>query len=348
MSFHARRAFPSGRRHALKSLAVALGLTLTLQAGVADAAASAFSTARSGLPWASGMSCWNRSSSPMAKVEAWRGHKFDVVLGWAPHKNWGEFVRYWQGGSFAAFARQPARIVIRTPLLTNDHKGDFNSCAKGAFDAYFRQAAQAVRAKGRKDTVFALGWEANGSWFPWSIGNNPEGYKGCFRRAAKTIRSVIPGATIEWPMAEKGHLRYSVEKTWPGDAYVDVVGLSFYDRFPSFKSEALWNASYLKTHNGGPNGLGQWLRFAKRHHAKLSLGEWGISDGKGGSDNPLFIKKTTDFFARNAKSIAYETYYNCGGGAYQVYPEKFNPKAGATYRKIYQGFKGKSRKHRRH
>ena len=329
------------RRTAVKAVrklpALALGALLLLQAGAASAAGGTFSHSRSGMPWASGMSGWNRpSTSTMPKIEAWRGHKFDVILGWAPQTDWKSFVGYFEGGGFGAFARQPARAVIRTPLLMKGNAGQFSQCAKGAFDIYFRKAAQAVARTGKRDTVFALGWEANGSWFPWSIGSNPDGYKACFRRVAGVIRSVINGATIEWPMAEKGHLKFSVEKAYPGDDVVDVVGLSFYDRFPSFTSVQLWNVSLQKSYNGGPVGLKTWLDLAKRHGKKLSLGEWAVSDGRGGgSDNALFIEQVVAFLKQNAAYIAYETYYNCGGGIYQVYPESNNPKAGAMYRSLY-------------
>ncbi|MCB1882646.1 MAG: hypothetical protein KDG89_01420 [Geminicoccaceae bacterium] len=319
--------------------ALALGALLALPAGSADAAGATFSHARSGLPWASGMSGWNRpNTSTMPKFEAWRGHKLDMILGWAPRTTWSSFVGYFEGGSFASFARQPVRAVIRTPLLMNANKGQFKECAQGAFDTYFRRAAQAVARRGKKDTVFSLGWEANGSWYSWSIGSQPEAYKACFRHVAGVIRGVIKGATIEWSMAKQGHITYSVEKAYPGDDVVDIVGLSFYDRYPNYPSTQTWNVSLQKSNNGGPGGLGTWLNFAKKHGKKLAVGEWGVSDGiGGGTDNPVFIKGMVDFFKKNAAYIAYESYYNAGGGTFQIYPESYNPKAGAMYRTLYKG-----------
>lgn len=320
---------------AARSLTIA-ALLLTIGVGSALAGGSkSLSTARSSLSWPSGMACWSHSDSPMEQTEAWRGRKFDVILGFAPKQSWNQTVAYFEKGHFRNIAKQDARPVISTPLLTEDTAGRFDKCAGGAYDEHFRRIGKAAQAQGG-DTVFRLGWEANGSWFPWSIGNNPDGYKACFRRAVSMIRKEFPAAAIEWPMGKRGHLSFDVTRAYPGDDYVDMVGLSFYDSYPSFTSHSVWDAAYWQTQNGGPFGLGQWLAFAKAHKKKLAFGEWGIFHGRGSDDNPVFVESMVDFFRKNASSIGYEAYFNCREKTHQVYPSSYNPKSSSTYRKLYQ------------
>ena len=333
MTLPQHRSSVSRVRGRVRSLLAGL---LVLSGGLLGSqAALAIDASRSGLPWPSGQSCFDRGDSPMAQVEAWRGHPYDVIVGWAPRTTFAAMVDWFERGNYRKIARLPPTPVVSVPLLTQEVPGQFAACAAGAFDDHFRRIAKAARANNRPDTVFRLGWEANGSWYPWSIGNDPEGYKACFRHVVDTIRSELPGATISWPMAKQGHLAYDVTKAYPGDAYVDIVGLSFYDRYPIAPDQKAWDDQYQRTRYGGPFGLKSWLAFATAHGKKLSFDEWGISDNGQGFDNAFFIKAMTDFFARNAKSIAFEAYYNCGEGAYQVYPESDNPNAGAAYREAY-------------
>ena len=294
---------------------------------------------RSGLPWASGFSCFDRSWSRQAQLEAWRGRKLDVVKGWAPRKDWAAMLKWFRGGGFKSLKESGARIAVGLPLVPDAVPPSFDACASGAYNGYFRAAARTVVDRGAPDTIFRLAWEANGSWFPWSAGKDPEGYKQCFRQAAETIKGVDKRLLIEWPMAGKGHLPFSVERIYPGDDVVDIVGVTLYDRYPTATTQAVWNDLYMKTYKGGPYGPGAWVEFAKQHGKPLAIGEWGVSDGFApgvGRDNPLFIENTFAFLARNAGHIAYETYYNCqDNGIYRLYPKEANPKASAAYRRLW-------------
>lgn len=291
----------------------------------------------SGLPWPSGMACAMHPGVSPAIIHAWRGRDLDVLLGWAPKDNWAALLRWMRGGGLGAFVAQRHRTaVISLPLLTKDHSGRFDLCAAGAFDTQFTEVGRILVQRGLPNAIIRLGWEANGNWFPWSIGNQKEAYKACFRRAVKAIRAAAPDVLIDWPMAEKGKLPYSVAEVWPGDDVVDIVSISFYDRYPVFANESIWNQNYNSTRYGGPAGLGTWLEFAKARGKKFALGEWAVSDGKGGFDNPFFIRKVYEFLKANANDIAYDSYYNCQNNTiYRVYPEYYNPKAGAMYRTLW-------------
>lgn len=99
------------------------------------------------------------------------------------------------------------------------------SIIRGRHDAYVRTFAEAVaHYGGRVRLRFAQ--EMNGRWYPWSEstnGNRP----GQFVRAWRHVHSIFDeaGATnVEWVWAPvTGQIRAG---QYPGDAWVDVVGLS--------------------------------------------------------------------------------------------------------------------------
>ena len=54
------------------------------------------------------------------------------------------------------------------------------------------------------------------------------------------------------------------------------------------------------------------------------------------ADSPVYVRNMYQFFRKNAPSIAYESYYNCGDN-HRLYPDGRFPKASATYQKLWSG-----------
>ena len=285
----------------------------------------------SGLPWRSGASC-------AAGFANWRGRPLDVATNWAPFTSWGAFENFFQRS--AGYANGlGATASIGLPMLTNESRGRFTDCAAGKFDSHYRGAATRLVAAGAGDAIIRVGWEANASWSPWSIGNQSAAYKACFARISGIFRGVSSGFKIEWPMIKKGRV-LPVTQAYPGDGVVDYVGISYYDRYPVNASQSVWNGQLNVTQEGGPSGIGAWLHFAQSHGKKLSVPEWGVDDGYQqsdsgrGFDNPVYIQNMISFFRANAGSLAYESYFNCAKGnpgSYVIYPSKYNPRASAAY-----------------
>jgi len=136
---------------------------------------------------------------------------------------------------------------------------------------------------------------------------------------------------IDW----NGNYGYSqvgldpLKKLYPGDAYVDIVGLDAYDRkYFHVHDEASWQ-NYLH----GVGGLDVWYQFAMKHHKKFSVPEWALYNEEG--DNPYYIQKMYSFFAAHAAHIAYECYFSYNARFIQsdIYPQKgsHNPKSSVMY-----------------
>ncbi len=265
-----------------------------------------------------------------------RGRKSDFYETWPNRWSWTEIRNPDIYGAVSAVAGKPGRLQIGIAMLPEDGSGSFATCATGAYDQYYKDIGSKLASLGRGDSVIRLGWEANGDWYKWSIGSgDPTPYIQCFRREVQALRSTAPNLRIDWNMNKDSHMgTRSVAAAYPGDTYVDIIGLDFYDAWPKYTDQAAWDADFNSTQNGGPRGLGAWLTFAKSHGKKLSLPEWGLN----GSDNAFFMQKMYDFFQANAASIAYECVFNIDpdtAGQFMFYPATYNPNAAARYRALW-------------
>jgi hypothetical protein len=296
---------------------------------------------RSGLPWASG------SNSGMDGLESLRGRRLDVRTMFFGYTSWGTLA-----GSSAAIGQTMARggrLAIALGMLPRSHAGQHERCAAGGFDAEIRAVSNGIVRRGGHDAIIRLGWEANRvRGYPWAVTGDGSAYKECFRRWVSILRSV-PGQdfVIDWNMAQAGTFPH-IDRMYPGDDVVDVIGVQQYDRCPPAANDAEWERTYWERKNtGSPVGLGPWLEYARSKGKRLSVPEWGVGGprnvcGNPGFDNPFFIRKMYDFFRTNAESIAYEAYFNGDdgsgndeNGSHRLTPSHYNPKSAAAYRALW-------------
>ncbi len=107
--------------------------------------------------------------------------------------------------------------------------------ATGAYDGYFRTLARNLVASGMGDSVLRLGWEFNQSKFPWYAAGQAASFVAYWRQIVTTMRSV-PGAhfTYVWNPSRgdngpKDRAMGNLADYYPGDQYVDVIGMDVYD-----------------------------------------------------------------------------------------------------------------------
>lgn len=285
---------------------------------------------RSGLPWHSGV------THAYDRFEEWRGRPLDVYVTWHPHRTWDEIREANEGTVGRRLLGKPGRLSMGIAMLPRTHRGQFAECARGDFDEHYRAVAERLVEWGRADAILRIGWEANGSGFPWNIQGDIENYIGCFRRIVQVMRAVSPGFVIDWTMRKStaGFGSRPVTDAWPGDDVVDIVGVNYYDGWPAYDTPRAWSRDLTSLENGGPRGLQAWLDFARSKGKKLSVSEWGLRR-RASSDNPLYIELMLSFFRENAANIAYEAYYNPQGeqsrAEYSIFPPDDNPLAAARY-----------------
>jgi hypothetical protein len=216
-------------------------------------------------------------------------------------------------------AKRAPLWVVSMGLLPSGNAGQFDQCAAGAFDGYYRQIGANLQRAGAQGTVVLPGWEANlGSHsHPWGVDHASQipAYLGCWRHAAAALKQGGPAIKVEFNSAKKtSNPEFKSLDLYPGDDVVDGWSIQFYDGGPLKSTQALWDKFYNLTYKGDLFGLGTWLAAAKAHGKKLSVTEWGVwRQGDltlAQADEPVFVDNMYRFFRDNAASIGYETYFD--------------------------------------
>jgi hypothetical protein len=286
---------------------------------------------RSGLPWASGVFIPGDSPAAVGSFGSWRGARADVAVTWPARQSWADVVgATWL---YDRWKTSPQTLVIGVPPIPEKAGASLAECAKGSYDAQWRTFGANLKQAGITErTIVRLGWEFNGDWYVWSA-RNPAQFAACWRRVVTAAESVAPGLRWDWNVNRgPSPLGIDARKAYPGDAYVDYVGVDSYDGYPGVKNAADWNY-----HLKGPYGLKFWANFARAHGKKLTVPEWGVYPGTAwaghnGGDNPYYIAKMFEFFRTHAGELAYESYFN-EPASYYAGALSMNPKAAAEYRR---------------
>lgn len=292
-------------------------------------------SACSGLPWPSG------GSAGLGDLYPWRGRDLDVRTIFTAKETWPAIAA--SAASAKNHVGKCGKIVVSVSMLPKSHRGRLGSCAVGRFDGFMRQLGVGLVTRGAAQAIVRLGYEANLDSFPWAITGDGQGWARCYRRWVDVLRSVPgQGFSFIWNMNGRGQWsnKNDIARVWPGDDYVDYVGVDYYDSCPAIRSQADWDWRVnRKMRSGSPDGIGAWLAFAKARGKKLAVPEWGIGGPQGcpvpGYDNPLFIQNMRAFFAAHAADIAYEALFNGRSGddpaGYRLNPTTVRTQAAAAY-----------------
>jgi Glycosyl hydrolase family 26 len=140
--------------------------------------------------------------------------------------------------------------------------------AFGSADDYIEQQALAVAAYG-KPVFLRLNWEMNGTWEKqWSLPSvTTSQYIADWQHVVDIFRAVgADNAAFVWcPNAGRWN-GLSPTDWYPGDAYVDWIGIDAYPRQSS--------GTDVRTESGG---LNQLAAFAHKHGKPEMLAEWGVT-----------------------------------------------------------------------
>ena len=259
----------------------------------------------------------------------------------------------WQLGEWQTWKKaDPARrLVLSVPLLPGgwDRSGAKNGTdagqpvslaagANGDYNAHFKALAQNLVSYDLGDSVVRLGWEFNGGWYTWRASDDPKAWAQYWRQIVTTMREVKGAEKLQfcWNPA-LGWQQFPAEGAYPGDEYVDIVGLDVYDEswaentypIPADSSPQDTEARREKAWNdvtyGGNMGLKQWSDFAKAHGKLFAIPEWSISkreDGHGGLDNPKFVERMHNFISDPANNVYFSCHFDvqAGDGHHQLSP----------------------------
>lgn len=181
-------------------------------------------------------------------------------------------------------------------------QGTQASIAAGVDDAYIIQCAQDAANWGWP-ILCRPNWEMNGWWYAWGPydgNNNPrpgctptdyvnawQHYRSIFAQYAPNVSFIFcPHLWIQF-LANGNTPPYVPTDMYPGDAYVDWIGMDAY------ANAATWD--YML--NGQGYGMNFWAQFANSHTKPLIVSEWALSDGSG--DSTTWMNNLLGFFDTN-------------------------------------------------
>ena len=112
-----------------------------------------------------------------------------------------------------------------------------DNIAGGAFDDYIKRAAAEAAAFG-KPLMICFGHEMNGSWYTWGVGplgNTPDDFVRAWRHIVDIFnRAGADNVRWVWAPNVYGHgFVTGFQPFYPGDDYVDIVGLDGYNFGPT-------------------------------------------------------------------------------------------------------------------
>ncbi|RKH71123.1 glycoside hydrolase family 26 protein [Corallococcus aberystwythensis] len=292
----------------------------------------------------------------------WLGFDVKMGQGHQAKDSWGNIENPgWQLGSWRTWVKAKAgRRFNYSVAMFPSGQGTLASCAAGAYDQRFKNLASNLVAYELQGTIIRLGWEFSGSWMPWYSGNGQQAnFAACFRRIVTAMRTQQPNAGFEFDWNPNYDISAAdLSATYPGDAYVDYIGLDMYDQgwngaypIPAgcagscalTRWQSVWNAQF------GP-ALAKFKTFARSHNKRLSVPEWGVNDAAthGGGDDTYYVQQMLAFIFDPANNVGYHSYFdiqaadghhqlssadNTGGNTFVT---EF-PNAAAAFKNFYAG-----------
>ncbi|MEU9312693.1 glycosyl hydrolase [Streptomyces sp. NPDC048256] len=226
--------------------------------------------------------------------------------------------------------RADRMFVLNVPMLerTEEHVPDqvvrdqLRAGARGAYDEHFRVLARRLVALGVPDAVLVVGWEMNGITYTHRCGPDPEAWKRYWARIVDAMRSVDGGQRFRFEFTpSRGLDAVPWNECYPGDRYVDVIGMDAYDQphGMSFEEQV-----------AEPYGLAAHVRFARAHGKPVSYPEWGLYRN---GDNPEYVRGMLTWFAEHRP--LYQTISDyCPHGVWRC---SGNPRSSAVYRALVGG-----------
>lgn len=254
---------------------------------------------------------------------------------------WGEWVKPWlterEYGYRQWLAADPRSrtIVITQSLVPHDVDLDPDwaaTCASGAFHTYDVKLGQNLVRAGFGYSVIRLGPEMNGNWEYDSLGDSPTAWHQwgeCFAQIVEGMRSVRGQHFLfDWNV-NAGYRVIPLADFYPGNAYVDIVGIDAYDSSPALDLPPVGTAARWHDLISEPLGLEAVYRFARAHGKPLSIPEWGTLSGSQAGDDPTYVAAMGHFVATG--DIAYESWFDATGNGVMALTPDSAPKSLAAY-----------------
>jgi mannan endo-1,4-beta-mannosidase len=142
------------------------------------------------------------------------------------------YYSHWLDPFQAGFAAAAAKHGAITLVQIAPKDVALGRVAAGQFDPYLRSYAMAVKDYG-KQVILSFGHEMNGDWYTWGYKHtSPAAFVAAWRHIVTVFRAVgATNATWLWTVniiGNEGPKTADPAPWWPGNSYVDWVGIDGY------------------------------------------------------------------------------------------------------------------------
>jgi hypothetical protein len=264
------------------------------------------------------------------QYEKWLGKPAEGILAYTGDANWQDY-----DGSVpwatSLWSQLDRRVLWSVPLIPKG--ATLAEAANGTYNDHWKKVASELAQWHPQEPILYVrtGWEFNGDWFPCSAIHQPANFIGAWRQFVSVFRAVSPRFRFDWCPAGADKMGMNAEDAYPGDDYVDIIGLDVYDQTRWCKIAdpvERWNKIYLN----GNHGLVWHRDFARLHHKPMSYPEWGGGGNESG-DNPFFIEQMHRWFVEN--HVIYASYWNSNSNYQGQLSLNQYPLAAAKYKALF-------------
>ncbi len=264
---------------------------------------------------------WSLSAlqSTIASYDALTSSTVTCLGAYGSDLAWSDWTDPWFTGpsgagytSWIAADPQVRQMVLGISLIpasiadSSNPLGWEQSCAAGDFNTYASELGTNLVAAGLQNSVIRLGWEMNGSWEGDFIGTTTQEqslWATCFDNEVTALRSASgEHFLIDWnPNSCTASTPYA--NYYPGNAYVDIMGLDVYDQSCMNPNTAVPFSQLARV----PAGLITFEAFAAAQGKPMSFPEWGLVSSPSG-DDPAYIDGIGS--AVNNGNFAFQQYFD--------------------------------------
>ena len=265
------------------------------------------------------------NTADLAKFSSWLGDKPDYVHGVVGYSNWTD---YTSSANWQVNLWKPTGIDVQWSVPIISKEGNLGTAASGAYNQYYKSVAETLLkgTPGDGPIIIRTGWEANGDWFFWNAIGKEEAFKGAFRQMASTFKQVSDRFQFEWNI---NHANGGLDpaKIYPGDEYVDIIGMDFYYKPEYQGSDPVAAFNRIRDEKYGL----QWLEnFAAAHGKPTAYSEWGVT----GNNAAPFVELAKQWF--ESHNVVLQSYWDSDS----AYPGKLSDgsdaRTGAAFKSAFK------------
>jgi hypothetical protein len=193
---------------------------------------------------------------------------------------------------WGGYTEQPQQIEWVFPLCTSTQA--LSQTTAGTHDAIITAMFEAIEANRPTGELWIrLGWEFNITAYPWNIvaANTAQQYIDAFQHVVNLARAVSDRFQFTWCV---NWAAQNPEPAYPGDSYVDVIGMDAYFKTQFDQSSGQTGNQVWEYKRDATYGIQWMVDFAETHGKRWALCEWG-----GNADEPDWMQGQVDYIAVN-------------------------------------------------